>query len=120
MTPALPHRRPAIIQPKQLPNLPHLRMTTCSLHAMHPRTLPILEQELAADLLEVSALEGFTTGLEALEDGLHAVDEHVGLHVLRLAAQVEGARHPQVVVELARGLGVDGERAAGGFGVHGD
>lgn len=87
---------------------------------MRPCTLAVFEEKLAANLLEVAAFERFATSAERLEDGLDGVYEDMGLHVFRLAAQIEGACHTEMVVEFARGVGVDGEGAAGGLGVHGD
>jgi hypothetical protein len=93
MTPPLPHRGPPIIQAQQVPDIADLSMAPRRLHAMHPRALAVLEEEFAADLLEVAALERFAARRDALEYRLHAVDQHVGLHVGRLAAEVVGPRH---------------------------
>lgn len=120
MAPLAPHGRLCAVQSNQIPYLRHLSVASRRLHAVRPRTLAVLEQELAADLLEVAALERLPACAEALEYRLHRVDEHVGLHVLGLSAKIERASHAQVVVELAGWVGVDGERAARRLRVHGD
>ena len=95
-------------------------MSPCSLHPVRPGTLAVFEEELSTDLLEVAAFERLATGAERLKDGLDGVYEDMGLHVFRLASQIVGARHAEMVVEFARRVGVDGEGAARDLGVHGD
>lgn len=90
------------------------------LHPVYPCALSILEQELPTHLLEVAALERILARADALEDGLHRVDDHVRLHVGRSCAELERPCHAQQIVDFARGVGVDWEWAGRGFGVHWD
>src|SRR5690242_1111091 len=120
MAPPLAHGRPRPVQPYQRPYLLDFAVAPRRAHAMHPRALAALEEELAADLLEIAALEGFAARGQPLEDGLHAVDQQVRLHVCGFGAEVECACHAEVVVDFACRLGVDGEGARGCCGVHGD
>lgn len=120
MAPPLAHGRPRPVQPDQRPYLLDFAVAPRRAHAMHPRALAALEEELAADLLEIAALEGFAACGQPLEDGLHAVDQQVRLHVCGFGAEVECACHAEVVVDFARRLGVDGEGAGGCCGVHGN
>lgn len=85
---------------------------------MRPCALSVLKQELAADLLEIAAFEDVLACAYALEDGLYRVDEQVAVYVGRFCAEVEGARHAEIVVDLARGVCVDGERTRGRLSVH--
>lgn len=89
-------------------------------HAMTPHHLAVLEHELASDLLDVAALDGTGAHLQALQDGGGHAGEHGLADVFGLWTQIERARHAEEVVELARRVGVDGERAARGFDIHGD
>lgn len=53
-----------------------------------------------------------------MENGLYGRDEEIRLDVARFLAQVERARHAEVVVQFSRGVRVDRERARGCLGVH--
>lgn len=94
-------------------------MASGRLHPVRPRTLAVLEHEFAAHLLEVAALQRILACSYALEYRLHRVDEHVGVHVLGLGPEFVCSRHAEVVVQLARWVGVNGKWAACGFRVHG-
>ena len=101
-----------------------LRMATHVLHAMTPDNLAVLEQELAANLEQVTALElggtlCFGHGGPLFE--LPLVERNV-LHVFWSlgSGQVQGEGHAQSLVEFARRVGEDGEGAASGLLVEGD
>lgn len=90
-------------------------------HAVTPRDGAGFEQELAAHLAIVAAFGGSPAAFEALDKGGGHDGEKRFLHVLRaLGAEIERSGHAEVVVEFARGVGVDGEWAVGGLSVHGD
>ena len=78
-----------------------------------------LKQKLAADLLPVPALERGAVGhlLDALQDALEARLEDARLHVRGRGAERQRADHAELRVELARGVGVDGEGGVGDGGV---
>jgi hypothetical protein len=119
VAPALPHGRPRTVETQQVPQVAHLGMVSRRLHPMHPCTLSILEQKFSTNLLHITALERMLAGPETLEYGLHRVDEHVCLHILGLGAKLKRPGHAEQIVELARRVGVDGERTIRRLRVHG-
>ena len=89
-------------------------------HPMHPHHLPLLDQELATHLPVVAALERLAALAQALVEGADDDGQQGGLDVFGSAAQVEGAGHAELGIELFRRVGVDGEGAGGRGGVEGD
>ena len=120
MAPSLPRRRPCPIKANQSSNLGDLHVVSCGLHSMREHAFSVLKQKLAAHLLHVAALPSLLARAQSLEDRLHRIDEHVGLHVCGLVAKFQGSCHAELVVQFACWLGVDGKRARGGIRVHGN
>jgi hypothetical protein len=120
VTPALPHGRSCAIEAQQIPQIDHLRVIPRSSHPVYPCALSVLEQKFPAHLLHVAALQRILAGSETLEYRLHRVDQHVGVHVFGLGAELKRPCHAQNVVELARGVGVDGKGTRCRLRVHGN
>nr|POE51684.1 hypothetical protein CFP56_25891 [Quercus suber] len=118
------HRyRSKLVQLQHFPQYANLRVIAVVLHATAPHHLPIVDQELAADLHRMATAEDValanTTGLVDARVNLSDLAfcpraERDVLHVLGPpVADVQVDDHAKLFEQGARGIGENGERAVG-------
>lgn len=90
------------------------------LHPMAKRDPPLLKDELPAHLPEIPTTEHLPSRTKFLDNTLQHDTQNTPLHVLRFhSAERKRHSHAELMVELARGVCVDGVGAGGLADVHG-